>query len=61
MRIKTDVHNCVGFIQDPKLLKEGIKAVYQKYVNDDVVSFIFGVYFLFSKLGTLYSFQCLLT
>lgn len=35
-RIKTDIHNCVGFIQDPKMLKEGIKAVYQKYVNDDV-------------------------
>jgi chromosome segregation ATPase len=35
-RIKTDVHNCVGFIQDPKALKEGVKAVYQKYVNDDV-------------------------
>jgi len=35
-RIKTDIHNCVGYIQDPKLLKEGIKTIYQKYVHDDV-------------------------
>lgn len=35
-RIKTDIHNCVGCIQDPKMLKECIKSVYQKYVNDDV-------------------------
>lgn len=31
-RIKTDIHNCVGFIQDPDLLVDRIKAVYQKYV-----------------------------
>ncbi len=38
-RIKTDIHNCVGYIQDSKLLKEGIKSIYQKYVHDDVVIF----------------------
>lgn len=36
--MKTDIHNCVGFIQDPKMLKDQIKAVYQKHVHDDVVS-----------------------
>lgn len=37
-RIKTDIHNCVGSIQDPKALKENIKSLFQKYVHDDVVS-----------------------
>ena len=37
-RLKTDLHNCVGFIQEPKLLKDSIKAMYQKHVNEDMVS-----------------------
>ena len=37
-RFKTDIHNTVGFIQDPKKLKESIKQVYVKYVSDDTVS-----------------------
>lgn len=35
-RIKTDIHNCSGLMQDPKLFLERFKAVYQKYVHDDV-------------------------
>ena len=38
-RFKTDLHNCVGYIQDPKLLKESIRALYQKHVQEDIVSF----------------------
>lgn len=37
-RFKTDLHNCVGYIQDPKMLKESIKALYSKHVQEDVVS-----------------------
>lgn len=37
-RFKTDLHNCVGYIQDPKLLKDSIKAMYQKHVQEDIVS-----------------------
>lgn len=37
-RFKTDLHNCVGYIQDPKLLKEGIRALYKKHVQEDIVS-----------------------
>ncbi|XP_072918863.1 cilia- and flagella-associated protein 57 [Hemitrygon akajei] len=29
---KTDVYNCVGFIQDPKKLKESVQQLYEKYV-----------------------------
>lgn len=36
-RIKTDLHNCVGFVQDPKKLKETIKQVYKKHVQDDAI------------------------
>ena len=36
-RFKTDLHNTVGFIQEPKKLKESIKQVYVKYVSDDTV------------------------
>ena len=36
--MKTDIHNCVGVIQEPKKLKESIKTVYETYVHDDVVS-----------------------
>nr|CAB3267722.1 WD repeat-containing protein 65 [Phallusia mammillata] len=35
-RMKTDIHNCVGFLQEPKKLKESIKSVYEAYVHDDV-------------------------
>uniref|UniRef100_H2ZKC6 Cilia- and flagella-associated protein 57 n=1 Tax=Ciona savignyi TaxID=51511 RepID=H2ZKC6_CIOSA len=37
-RMKTDLHNCVGFLQDPKKLKECVKSVYETHVHDDVVS-----------------------
>ena len=36
-RFKTDVHNCVGFIQDPKKLKESVKNLHEKYVQDETV------------------------
>lgn len=36
-RFKTDLHNCVGFVQEPKKLKESIKALYQKHVQDDTM------------------------
>ncbi|XP_060629266.2 cilia- and flagella-associated protein 57 [Anolis sagrei] len=32
-RFKTDIHNCVGLIQEPKKLKESIKDIYEKYVQ----------------------------
>ncbi|XP_026533766.1 cilia- and flagella-associated protein 57-like isoform X3 [Notechis scutatus] len=32
-RFKTDIHNCVGFIQEPKKLKESIRDIYEKYVQ----------------------------
>ncbi|CAF0728049.1 unnamed protein product [Brachionus calyciflorus] len=35
-QIKTDIHNTVGFIQDPKVLKEKIKSMFTKHVHDDV-------------------------
>merc|ERR1711893_53755 len=35
-RFKTDLHNCVGYIQDPKLLKESIRALYTKHVQEDI-------------------------
>lgn len=35
-RFKTDLHNCVGYIQDPKMLKDSIKALYQKHVQEDI-------------------------
>merc|ERR1719494_349160 len=34
-RFKTDLHNAVGFIQEPKKLKENVKELYVKYVSDD--------------------------
>jgi len=37
-RLKTDLHNCVGYIQDPKLLKDSIKAMYHKHVHEDTVN-----------------------
>ncbi|NXL26795.1 CFA57 protein, partial [Glaucidium brasilianum] len=32
-RFKTDLHNCVGFIQDSRKMKDGIRELYRKYVN----------------------------
>lgn len=32
-RFKMDLHNCVGFIQDYKKLKAGIRELYTKYVQ----------------------------
>ena len=43
-RFKTDLHNCVGYIQDPKMLKESIKALYQKHVQEDIVSIHFSLH-----------------
>ncbi|XP_066570529.1 cilia- and flagella-associated protein 57-like [Amia ocellicauda] len=37
-RFKTDLHNCVGFIQEPRKLKHTIQEMYHKYVQlSDVV------------------------
>uniref|UniRef100_A0A5F9C0V8 Cilia and flagella associated protein 57 n=1 Tax=Oryctolagus cuniculus TaxID=9986 RepID=A0A5F9C0V8_RABIT len=32
-RFKTDLHNCVAFIQEPRLLKEKVRALFEKYVQ----------------------------
>ncbi|XP_010005021.1 PREDICTED: WD repeat-containing protein 65 [Chaetura pelagica] len=32
-RFKTDLHNCVGFIQDSKKMKNGIRELYAKYAQ----------------------------
>ena len=37
-RFKTDLHNAVGYIQDPKELKEAVCALYEKHVQEDIVS-----------------------
>ncbi|XP_060897415.1 cilia- and flagella-associated protein 57 [Labrus mixtus] len=31
-RIKSDLHNCVGFIQEPKKLKDSVQTIYTRYV-----------------------------
>ncbi|TSL47697.1 Cilia- and flagella-associated protein 57 [Bagarius yarrelli] len=37
-RLKTELHNCVGFIQEPRKLKETIREIYLHYVHrSDVV------------------------
>ncbi|XP_027538817.1 cilia- and flagella-associated protein 57 isoform X2 [Neopelma chrysocephalum] len=37
-RFKADLHNCVGFIQDSKKMKDGVRELYSKYVQQsDVV------------------------
>ncbi|VEL08080.1 unnamed protein product [Protopolystoma xenopodis] len=36
-RFKTDLYNCVGCIQDPKVLKSSVIALYKKHIQDDVV------------------------
>ena len=43
-RLKTDLHNCVGYIQEPKLLKDSIKAMYQKHVHEDMVNSLHTIY-----------------
>ncbi|KAJ8011195.1 hypothetical protein DPEC_G00055650 [Dallia pectoralis] len=42
-RFKTDLHNCVGFIQEPKQLKDGIRELYDRYVQQSDVVDIVGV------------------
>lgn len=38
-RFKTDLHNCVAYIQEPRLLKEKVRALFEKYVQRaDLVS-----------------------
>lgn len=38
-RFKTDLHNCVAYIQDPRLLKEKVRGLFEKYVQQaDMVS-----------------------
>ncbi|XP_043430574.1 cilia- and flagella-associated protein 57 [Prionailurus bengalensis] len=32
-RFKTDLHNCVAYIQEPRLLKEKVRALFEKYVQ----------------------------
>uniref|UniRef100_A0A4W4FFW9 EML-like second beta-propeller domain-containing protein n=1 Tax=Electrophorus electricus TaxID=8005 RepID=A0A4W4FFW9_ELEEL len=40
-RFKTDLHNCVGFIQEPKKLKDSIRELYERYVQQsDVVEIV---------------------
>lgn len=31
-RLKSDLHNCVGFIQEPKKLKDSVQTIYTRYV-----------------------------
>ncbi|XP_054836556.1 cilia- and flagella-associated protein 57 [Eublepharis macularius] len=42
-RFKTDLHNCVGLIQEPKKLKESIRNIYEKYVQKADMVEIVGV------------------
>ncbi|XP_018422114.1 PREDICTED: cilia- and flagella-associated protein 57 isoform X1 [Nanorana parkeri] len=42
-RFKTDMHNCVGFIQEPKKLKDTIRELYSKYVQESDVAEIVGI------------------
>lgn len=38
-RLKSDLHNCAGFIQEPKKLKDSVRVLYSHYVPlDDSVS-----------------------
>ncbi|KAM9530529.1 cilia- and flagella-associated protein 57-like [Salvelinus alpinus] len=36
-RFKTDLHNCVGFIQEPKRLKDSIRDLYDRYAQQSDV------------------------
>ncbi|KAK2860815.1 hypothetical protein Q7C36_004981 [Tachysurus vachellii] len=42
-RLKTELHHCVGFIQEPKKLKESIRDIYDRYVHQSDVVEIAGV------------------
>uniref|UniRef100_A0A6Q2XMB8 Cilia- and flagella-associated protein 57 n=1 Tax=Esox lucius TaxID=8010 RepID=A0A6Q2XMB8_ESOLU len=42
-RFKSDLHNCVGFMQEPKQLKDGIRELYDRYVQQSDVVDIVGV------------------
>ncbi|KAM5149014.1 cilia- and flagella-associated protein 57 [Mantella aurantiaca] len=42
-RFKTDLHNCVGFIQEPKKLKDNIRDLYNKYVQESDAAEIVGI------------------
>merc|ERR1719413_295202 len=35
-RFKNDLHECVQFIQDPKLLKDSVTGLYKKYVPNGI-------------------------
>lgn len=37
-RLRSDLHNCAGFIQEPKKLKDSVQMIYAQYVKTDVVS-----------------------
>lgn len=38
-RFKTDLHNCVAYIQEPRQLKEKVRGLFEKYVQRaDMVS-----------------------
>ncbi|XP_062337115.1 cilia- and flagella-associated protein 57-like [Osmerus eperlanus] len=40
-RFKIDLHNCVGFIQEPKKLKNSIRELYSRYIQQsDVVEIV---------------------
>jgi len=34
-RMKVDIHNCVGLIQDPKMLKQSIRNLFDTHCHDD--------------------------
>eukprot|EP00064_Thunnus_orientalis_P003706 superscaffoldBa00000314_g3717 len=36
-RLKSDLHNCAGFIQEPRKLKDSIQMIYAQYVQTDGV------------------------
>ncbi|XP_028832352.1 cilia- and flagella-associated protein 57 isoform X2 [Denticeps clupeoides] len=42
-RFKTDLHQCVGFIQEPKKLKDSVRELYERYVQQSDVAEIVGV------------------
>ncbi|XP_019942091.1 cilia- and flagella-associated protein 57 [Paralichthys olivaceus] len=35
-RLKSDLHDCVGFIQEPRKLKESVQMIYARYVTEGV-------------------------
>ncbi|XP_068095524.1 cilia- and flagella-associated protein 57 [Hyperolius riggenbachi] len=42
-RFKTDLHNCAGFIQEPKKLKDTVRELYAKYVQESDAAEIVGI------------------